>query len=70
LGFSLGHTMVFVLDELEVTHVRVVYIQAFSFENTRQVKNDPCHIKWVGQNRAMCGNVAAKRGDACLLFGS
>jgi len=44
------------------------HIQAFSFENTKRAKNGPCRIKQAGYRQVMCGNVAAKRGDTCLLF--
>ena len=43
--------------------------QAFSFENARRAKNGPYRIKWAGHRRAMSGNVTAKQGDVCLLFG-
>jgi len=45
------------------------FTQTSSFENNRRAKNGPYHIKYAGHRRAICGNVAAKRGDACLLFG-
>jgi len=43
--------------------------QAFSFENTRRAKNGPCRIKKAGHRQTMCYNIAAKRGDACMIFG-
>jgi len=42
-----------------------ILAQAFSFANTRRAKNGPAALRW----RAICGNVAEKHGNACLLFG-
>ena len=46
--------------------------QAFSFANTRRAKNGSCGITQAGHRRAICGNVAKKRGatPVCCLAAS
>jgi len=38
------------------------------FENSRRAKNGHAALRKAGHRSAMCGNVAAKQGDASLLF--
>src|SRR6218665_3437669 len=37
-------------------------------QNIRRAKNGPCRIPQAVHRRAICCNVEAKRGDACLLL--